>query len=107
MRQYPDISKHYFLLVFVYDIFLYNFFRMEKVEWRNFSSEAKVLGTVVSISGAFVVILYKGPPIGMKVQFSTQLNWILGGICCVADSLFTSMWYIYQVRFNFTSCLIL
>ncbi|QCD90600.1 WAT1-related protein [Vigna unguiculata] len=92
----PTLASAILNLVPAFTFVLALIFRMEKVEWRNFSSEAKVLGTVVSISGAFVVILYKGPPIGMKVQFSTQLNWILGGICCVADSLFTSMWYIYQ-----------
>ncbi|KAK7367895.1 hypothetical protein VNO80_09915 [Phaseolus coccineus] len=58
-------------------------FRMEEVHWRNSSSQAKVLGTIVSIAGAFVVILYKA-------------KLIMGGIACVADALFTAMWYIYQ-----------
>ncbi|KAL9328078.1 hypothetical protein ACSQ67_003081 [Phaseolus vulgaris] len=80
-------------------------FRMEEVHWRSSSSQAKVLGTIVSIAGAFVVILYKGPSIfkthspnfsNQMLQFSPQLNWIMGGIACVADALFTSMWYIYQ-----------
>ncbi|ESW29473.1 hypothetical protein PHAVU_002G073100 [Phaseolus vulgaris] len=80
-------------------------FRMEEVHWRNSSSQAKVLGTIVSVTGALVVILYKGPLIFKAywsnfsshiLKVSPQLNWILGGIFCVADSLFTSMWYIYQ-----------
>lgn len=81
-------------------------FRMEEVHWRYFSSQAKVLGTIVSIGGAFVVILYKGPPIfrthssytSNKLQFSAQPNWILGGIFLVADSFLSSMWYIYQLE---------
>ncbi|XP_047155857.1 WAT1-related protein At5g40240-like [Vigna umbellata] len=80
-------------------------FKMEQVHWRTSSSQAKVLGTLVSIAGAFVVILYKGPIIyrshsdnfsNETVQFSSELNWILGGIMCVLDALFTSLWYIYQ-----------
>ncbi|MED6134354.1 hypothetical protein PIB30_036306 [Stylosanthes scabra] len=86
-------------------------FRMEKVYWGHLSIHAKVIGTVVSIGGAFVVILYKGPPI-FKAHFSSlssssltfsssfsspqQFNWILGGFFCVADSLVSSLWYIYQ-----------
>ncbi|WVZ12500.1 hypothetical protein V8G54_017030 [Vigna mungo] len=78
---------------------------MEQVHWRTSSSQAKVLGTIVSIAGAFVVILYKGPIIYRShsnnfsdetVQSSSELNWILGGIMCVLDALFTSLWYIYQ-----------
>ncbi|XP_072075019.1 WAT1-related protein At3g28050 isoform X2 [Arachis hypogaea] len=80
-------------------------FRMEKVEWGHFSTQAKVLGTVVSTGGAFVVILYKGPPIfkapissvsSIPLSFSPHFNWILGGFFCVADSLVASVWYIYQ-----------
>ncbi|MED6183897.1 hypothetical protein PIB30_042128 [Stylosanthes scabra] len=81
-------------------------FRMEKVYWGHFSIHAKVIGTVVSMGGAFVVILYKGPPI-FKAHFSSlttfssfsssqQFNWILGGFFCVADSFVSSLWYIYQ-----------
>jgi len=57
------------------------------------------------MAGAFVVILYKGPPIFKihssisyhTLQFSPNLNWILGGFLCAGDSLLSSMWYIYQV----------
>ncbi|KAG7033134.1 WAT1-related protein, partial [Cucurbita argyrosperma subsp. argyrosperma] len=34
---------------------------MEKVVMKSSSSQAKVMGTIISISGAFVVTLYKGP----------------------------------------------
>ncbi|XP_058776580.1 WAT1-related protein At5g40240-like isoform X2 [Vicia villosa] len=80
-------------------------FRMEKVHWRHYSSQAKVIGTIASMGGAFVVILYKGPPIFNihssssynTLQFSPNLNWILGGLLSVGDSLVSSIWYIYQV----------
>ncbi|KAJ0984497.1 hypothetical protein J5N97_002853 [Dioscorea zingiberensis] len=35
--------------------------RMEKVTMKNASSQAKVLGTVVTVAGALLMILYKGP----------------------------------------------
>jgi len=85
---------------------------MEQVQWRSSSSQAKVVGTIVSIAGAFVVVLYKGPLIyrshsdnssNQMVKLSSELNWILGGIMCVLDALFTSLWYIYQVAFLFQS----
>ncbi|CAJ1931510.1 unnamed protein product [Sphenostylis stenocarpa] len=100
----PTLASAILNLVPAFTFVLALIFRMEKVHWRHSSSQAKVLGTIVSICGAFVVILYKGPlilrthasKISMKLQFSAQANWILGGICCVADSFFTSSWYIYQ-----------
>lgn len=78
---------------------------MEILNWRHCSSQAKVIGTIVSMAGAFVVIFYKGPPIFKihssnsfnTLQFSPQLNWIMGGLLCAGDSLFSAIWYIYQV----------
>ncbi|KAJ4839160.1 hypothetical protein Tsubulata_028393 [Turnera subulata] len=65
-------------------------FGMEKVAIRRKSTQAKCLGTIVSIAGAFVMILYKGssiviatsPTITLDQQPLPSLNasWILGGI---------------------------
>ncbi|TKY69831.1 WAT1-related protein [Spatholobus suberectus] len=100
----PTLASAMLNLIPAFTFVLALIFRMEEVHWRQFSSQAKVLGTIVSIAGAFVVILYKGPPIfkthlsypSNQVLFSPQLNWILGGIFCVGDSFLCSMWYIYQ-----------
>jgi hypothetical protein len=76
---------------------------MERIYWRHSRSQAKVVGTIASMGGAFVVIFYKGPPIfkthslNNTLQFSPNLNWILGGLLCAGDSLASSIWYIYQV----------
>jgi len=35
--------------------------RLEKVNLRKFHSLAKVIGTVITVSGAMVMTLYKGP----------------------------------------------
>ncbi|KAK8687955.1 hypothetical protein V6N13_086744 [Hibiscus sabdariffa] len=66
-------------------------FRMERVELRRAATQAKIIGTITSISGAFVMIFYKGPMVisssssSSDVQLqrpleSSQSNWITGGI---------------------------
>ncbi|CAN0857396.1 WAT1-related protein At3g28050 [Linum grandiflorum] len=83
--------------------------RMERVCIRRSSSQAKLVGTVVAIAGAFVVTLYKGPPVFIMPPSpspspSTQLNhylhssttqhWVLGGICLSAKYILDPLWYI-------------
>ncbi|KAL5552937.1 hypothetical protein UlMin_040338 [Ulmus minor] len=73
-------------------------FRMEKLNLRRSSSQAKSVGTVVSIAGAFIVTLYQGPPV-IKTKpflFISQSHWILGGFLLAAESFTTSLWYIIQ-----------
>ncbi|XVE92477.1 hypothetical protein REPUB_Repub01dG0100400 [Reevesia pubescens] len=81
--------------------------RMEKLEWRSTSSQAKVLGTIISITGAFVVTFYKGPTIlslstqslvvlPLQLLSSPQLNWVLGGLLLAAEAFINSAWYIIQ-----------
>ncbi|XVF60359.1 hypothetical protein PTKIN_Ptkin08bG0038800 [Pterospermum kingtungense] len=80
------------------------FFRMEKVAFRSTSTQAKIIGTIASISGAVVIFLYKGPkvissPTGTSLSVllqrplgSSQSNWILGGLLeTVAYLLFSFM----------------
>ncbi|XP_042493826.1 WAT1-related protein At5g40230-like [Macadamia integrifolia] len=79
-------------------------FRMEKLDWKSSSSQAKSIGTIVSISGAFIVTLYKGPPILMdpslnssnRLHLSSQSNWVIGGIFFAADCLLSAIWYTFQ-----------
>uniref|UniRef100_A0A2P2JZ33 WAT1-related protein n=2 Tax=Rhizophora mucronata TaxID=61149 RepID=A0A2P2JZ33_RHIMU len=82
-------------------------FRMESVSWRRTSSQAKALGTIVSITGAFVVTLYKGPPIVSASSppsllhqplHSSNPNWILGGILLTAEYILVPLWYIVQTQ---------
>ncbi|KAM2330626.1 hypothetical protein ACFX1X_021430 [Malus domestica] len=81
---------------------------MERINVRSFSSLAKTLGTIVSISGAFIVTLYKGPPIlntsstvmtdmlSQKQLLSEQSNWVLGGVCVAANCMLAASWLIVQ-----------
>ncbi|KAK6267394.1 hypothetical protein QUC31_018231 [Theobroma cacao] len=84
--------------------------RLERVALRSSSSQAKVLGTLASISGALVVVLYKGPkvfssPRGTSSSVllewpleSPESNWVVGGILLAVAYLLFSFWYIIQVK---------
>ncbi|KAJ4830951.1 hypothetical protein Tsubulata_031145 [Turnera subulata] len=78
-------------------------FRMERVDLKSSSSIAKLVGTVVSLIGAFIVTFYKGLPITFKamlssnqILFSPQENWILGGFLSAAHSMIAALWYTFQ-----------
>ncbi|KAJ4972756.1 hypothetical protein NE237_005930 [Protea cynaroides] len=81
--------------------------RVEKVDMRSRGSQLRVLGSLVSITGAFIVTLYKGPSIGttpssnlsqIPTNFNslTASNWVLGGLFLAAGSLSLSIWYTLQ-----------
>ena len=72
---------------------------MEKLNWRSKSSQAKSIGTIVAIAGAFVITFYKGPL--LLKTLSPKSNWILGGFFLAGDALFSSAWYIMQVSLPF------
>ena len=82
-------------------------FRMEKLDWRSSSSLAKSVGTIVLITGAFIMTYYKGThllmtslPPNLSLQFFVpQTNWVIGGLLLAIDCVFTSAWLIVQVRF--------
>ncbi|KAE8694148.1 Nodulin MtN21 /EamA-like transporter family protein [Hibiscus syriacus] len=80
---------------------------MEKLELKRAATQAKIIGTVASISGAFVMIFYKGPIIMssspswsssvLQLQRpleSSQTNWIIGGILETLAYLLYSYCYI-------------
>ncbi|XP_027074633.2 WAT1-related protein At3g28050-like isoform X7 [Coffea arabica] len=86
-------------------IFLLGLIGMEKLAFRSSSSQAKVLGTVLSISGAFVVTLYNGPRIKLTNTIpipqhlhTAQSNWELGGLFLTAEYILVPMWYIVQAQ---------
>jgi len=82
---------------------------MEKVKLRSKSSQAKILGSTVSILGALIVVLYMGPIIipspstqpppiiHSPITSTTESNWILGGSLLVIEILIVPIWYIIQV----------
>lgn len=75
------------------------------LNYRNSSFLAKTAGTLVSIAGAFVVTLYKGPEIlntqsSLKLNYkfigTPQISWIIGGLFLVADCAISSGYIIVQ-----------
>ncbi|KAA8548061.1 hypothetical protein F0562_004678 [Nyssa sinensis] len=85
-------------------------FRMEKIDIRSSSSIAKSVGTIVAVSGAFTVTLYKGPPIVFETTrsslphhqllLSLQSKWVLGGFFLALSFLFNATWSILQAIFG-------
>ncbi|XP_021299366.1 WAT1-related protein At3g28050-like [Herrania umbratica] len=94
-------------------------FGMEKLVWKRTSSAAKVIGTIISVIGAFVVTLYKGPAIviastpSMSLQqplnssksnldfgglHSANPNWVIGGVFLTAEYILVPLWYIVQTQ---------
>ncbi|XP_018482641.2 WAT1-related protein At5g40240 isoform X1 [Raphanus sativus] len=81
-------------------------FRMEQVVLRSSATQAKIIGGVLSISGALVVVLYKGPKVlsaasspasSLHQQLtSSESSWIVGGLLLASQFFFVSVWYIVQ-----------
>ncbi|KAL3813775.1 hypothetical protein ACJIZ3_015043 [Penstemon smallii] len=86
--------------------------RMEKLKLRSLSSQAKIIGTAVTIAGAIVVVLYKGPllitthsdqlklPLSSIVLrvMSDRSNWLIGGALLATSYIIASIWYIALVK---------
>ncbi|KAK4367475.1 hypothetical protein RND71_011267 [Anisodus tanguticus] len=80
-------------------------FRMEKLDIRKASSQAKSVGTIVAIIGASIMTLYKGPKVlGSNLLsdsshhslLSQESNWILGGLLITTTCIMSSGWNILQ-----------
>lgn len=98
---------------FLLDVAIYC--RMERLNLREITSQAKSLGTVVAITGAMVMTLYQGPTLfGSTDSESTQpnlestqqsllsqnSNWVLGGSLITLTCLMSSGWNILQVMWG-------
>lgn len=104
----PTLSSAISNLVPAFTFLLAIIFRMEKVAIKSLSSQAKVVGTIVSISGAFIVTLYIGPPIIIALRSSNSLHqtlksssdqsWAIGGLLLTAEYILVPLWYIVQVQ---------
>ncbi|KAH7846594.1 hypothetical protein Vadar_015806 [Vaccinium darrowii] len=103
----PTLASAISNLVPAFTFILALLFRMEKLALRSSSSQAKIIGTIVSISGAFVVTLYEGPPIELTPSPSISLhqplgsqqpNWVIGGLFLTSEYILVPMWYIVQAQ---------
>ncbi|XP_061366951.1 WAT1-related protein At4g08300-like [Gastrolobium bilobum] len=78
-------------------------FRLEAVDVKSPRGLAKIFGTVLSLTGAVIMTLYKGHTIeslqGTPFHIRDKLghnNWIKGSILTVASCISWSLWYILQ-----------
>lgn len=106
----PTLASAMSNLIPAFTFILAIIFRMEKLVWRSSSSPVKILGTVVSIVGALIVILYKGPSIfifsppkssisfGEFLHSTSNSKWIIGGFLLGAEYILTPVWYIVQAH---------
>ncbi|KAK2365643.1 WAT1-related protein [Trifolium repens] len=102
----PTLASAIANLVPAFTFMLAVTFRMEKLAAKSRSSNAKVIGSIVSIAGAFVLTFYKGPSImnssslHQPIDFLKSVNssWAIAGIILTADYFLLSLWYILQVH---------
>ncbi|XP_048494869.1 WAT1-related protein At5g40230 isoform X2 [Beta vulgaris subsp. vulgaris] len=99
----PTLAAAIGNLIPVFTFILAVTLRMERLDLRNPSSQAKCLGTIVAISGAMVVTLYKGPSLITQTPsdasnklLSAPSNWTLGGLLLAITSLLSSIGNILQ-----------
>ncbi|RDX65316.1 WAT1-related protein [Mucuna pruriens] len=97
---------------FLFCFFLSNYhhnLRKEKIVVRSRSTQAKIWGSIISISGAFIVTFYKGQSIiiadnSPSIQLpqsndllaSVDRNWAIGGLLLTACNILLTVWFVFQ-----------
>ncbi|XP_057442705.1 WAT1-related protein At4g08290-like [Lotus japonicus] len=80
-------------------------FRLERMKLKELGCQAKVFGTVVSLGGAFLMALYKGPVVGssashvaqsQNVSNSSGDQWLIGACFLLIGCAGFSAFYILQ-----------
>lgn len=82
-------------------------FRLEKVSIKKLSSQAKMIGTIVTVSGAMVMTMYRGPIVNIfgmhefehhvsSSNHANGQNWVLGAIFVLCSCLGWSGFFILQ-----------
>ncbi|XP_024184556.1 WAT1-related protein At5g40240 isoform X2 [Rosa chinensis] len=104
----PTLASAMGNVIPIFTFILAIIFRMEKLDLRRSSCQAKVLGTIVSVSGAFIVILYKGSVIFSPsnspdqnfMMTLQQSKWVFGGLMLAMASVLKASWNILQAIFG-------
>ncbi|XP_028082022.1 WAT1-related protein At1g43650 isoform X2 [Camellia sinensis] len=96
----------------VWKIFLVSLFGMESITIKQWHGVAKVLGSVLTVSGALVFAFVKGPPIKFMNNFSTNPSeiptpsinhcnskgdWVKGSLIMLSANTAWSLWLVMQV----------
>lgn len=89
--------------------------RMEKVDLKKVRCQAKVVGTLVTVAGAMLMTIYKGPIVEMAwtkhvhphqanapvAMDSTDKDWFKGSIFLIIATLAWASLFILQVKSQF------
>lgn len=89
---------------------------MEKVDLKRVKCQAKIIGTVVTVAGAMLMTLYKGPLVEMfwskhvhprksyvtDTTGTTDKDWFLGSILLIIATLAWAALFVLQVSFPTT-----
>ncbi|KAE9620052.1 hypothetical protein Lal_00040379 [Lupinus albus] len=107
----PTLSSAISNLVPAFTFILAVICRMEKIVMQTRTTQAKILGSIISVLGAFVVTFYKGPSIifgdafpSFQLQQSNlildpmDINWIIGAFLLTACNILLTLWLIVQVE---------
>jgi len=99
-----SFNLFYFFMLALSMLYIFGL-RLEKLDVKSPRGMAKIVGTVVSLSGVTTMTLYKGPVVRnlwgalIHIQGNTvhHESWLKGSILTVASCITWSMWYIMQV----------
>ncbi|GAU47303.1 hypothetical protein TSUD_283720 [Trifolium subterraneum] len=101
----PTLSSTIGNLIPAFTFILAAICRMEKIAIKTRTTQAKVLGSIISISGAFIVTFYKGKSITNIAQNSSNgiltsvdINWVIGGLLLIVSNILITIWFIVQVE---------
>nr|KYP34718.1 Auxin-induced protein 5NG4 [Cajanus cajan] len=100
----PTLSSAMSDLIPAFTFILAIIFRMEKLDWKTNSSWAKSIGTLVTISGALIMSVYKGQAVinndpslklfPRKLASSMEFDWVFGAVLLAAHSFCLSINFI-------------
>ncbi|XP_076896254.1 WAT1-related protein At5g40230-like [Bidens hawaiensis] len=93
----PTLSSVMSNLAPAFTFILAFIFRMERLNFRSYTSQAKIVGTVVSISGALVATMYDGTSVTLSSD-SSSLYWIIGGILLASQNFLLSFVLVSQAQ---------
>jgi len=92
---------------------IFKYFRMESISIKHLHGIAKVLGSVICVSGVLVFAFVKGPPVNFmnwypsndhkQVQDSSKTccsreEWIKGSLIMISANTLWSLWLVLQVN---------
>ncbi|KAM0008086.1 hypothetical protein Hdeb2414_s0020g00558281 [Helianthus debilis subsp. tardiflorus] len=93
----PTLSSVMSNLAPAFTFILAFLFRLERLNFGSYTSQAKIVGTIVSILGTLVATLYDGTSVTVSSE-SSSLYWIIGGILLASQNFILSFVLVSQAH---------